>query len=54
MVEFRQHEGTVSAESAVIQWAEFIIRFVGYAINASDMTGGETIDDLAHLVVLPS
>jgi Putative amidoligase enzyme len=54
-VEFRQHEGTVSATSA-ISWVEFIIRFVEYAINASDdavKTGGETIDDLARLVPLP-
>ncbi|KAG6919746.1 hypothetical protein DXG01_001580 [Tephrocybe rancida] len=54
-VEFRQPEGTVSAKSA-IGWAKFIIRFVEYAINASDdtiMTGGNTIDDLAHLVRLP-
>ncbi|KAH9981952.1 hypothetical protein BJV74DRAFT_887197 [Russula compacta] len=53
-VEFRQHEGTVSATSG-ISWAEFIIRFVEYAINASDdavKTGGETIDDLARLVPL--
>ena len=54
-VEFRQHEGTVSAKVA-IDWAEFVIRFVEYAINASDdavMTGGTTIDDLASLVSLP-
>ena len=55
MVEFRQHEGTVSAKSA-INWAKFIIRFVEYAMNTSDnavMTGGNTIDDLACLVCLP-
>lgn len=54
-MEFCQHEGTVSANAA-ISWAEFVIRFVEYAMNASDdaiMTGGDTIHDLAHLVRLP-
>ena len=54
-MEFRQHEGTVLAKSA-IDWAEFVIRLVEYAMNAFDhaiMTGGITIDDLARLVRLP-
>jgi hypothetical protein len=54
-VEFRQHEGTISAESA-INWAEFVVRFVEYAMNASDdsvITGGNMIHDLARLVSLP-
>ena len=54
-MEFRQHEGTVSAKSA-INWADFVVRFVEYAMNASNdtvTTGGNTIDDLARLVRLP-
>jgi hypothetical protein len=45
-VEFCQHEGTISASSAN-NWAEFVIRFVEYAMNVSNdatMAGGMTID----------
>lgn len=55
MVEFCQHQGTVLVKSA-INWANFIIHFVEYTMNASDntvRTGSNTIDDLAHLVHLP-
>ncbi|OSD00101.1 hypothetical protein PYCCODRAFT_714980 [Trametes coccinea BRFM310] len=56
-VEFRQHEGTVSA-TVTIEWAEFILRFVNFAIyshpdqlKAGGLNG--TIQELHHLFVLP-
>ena len=54
-VEFRQHEGTVSADSA-IAWAEFIRRFVNFALSTTDVivvAEGETLDHLRALVTLP-
>lgn len=45
----------MSAEPA-IKWAEFVLRFVEYAMGASEtaiMSGGHTIEDLAQLVGLP-
>ncbi|KAL7280961.1 hypothetical protein ACG7TL_005910 [Trametes sanguinea] len=56
-VEFRQHEGTVSA-TVTIEWAEFILRFVNFAIYSHPdqlKAGGRngTIQELHHLFVLP-
>lgn len=54
-IRFFQYGNTVSAEAA-IKWAEFLLRFVGYAMSASDadvMSGGTGIEDLARLVGLP-
>lgn len=54
-VEFRQHEGTVAVETT-IAWAEFLLRFVHFALATTDARAtaeGESIDDLQTLVPLP-
>ncbi len=54
-IRFLLYESTVSPEPA-IEWADFVLRFVEYAMGASEsavMTGGNTIEDLSRLVPLP-
>ncbi|KAI9063796.1 hypothetical protein FKP32DRAFT_1676082 [Trametes sanguinea] len=56
-VEFRQHDGTVS-ENAAIEWTDFILRFVYYALSNHPETlkaNGQngTVQELGRLFGLP-
>lgn len=51
-IEFRQHEGTVAAPSA-IAWTNFIISFANFALTSTEatiMAGGNTLEDLKAIV----